>query len=118
MPPESFAKKLLESCLWCDNEALFLCDAVLGMKAAVGPRGTVVFASLEEQEVWTCDAPMCLLHRHIIGFICGKDPATIDRCPYCARNEPHGGPMLREEADEIRRARHAEIRRGRMRAIG
>lgn len=106
------------TCMWCDREAAFLCDAVLGMKAAVGPKQTVIYAPLAEQEVWTCDAPMCEDHRRMVGFVCGKEPGTIDRCPLCVSDEPHCEPMLKEEAEAIRRARHALVRRSRLRATG
>lgn len=116
-----FVEALKQQCMWCDNIALYECDAVIGMAADLapgygrdkGPR--IVYAALERQEVWTCDAPMCALHRRVRGFYCGKEPGTIDRCPYCARHEPEGGPMLKEDADRIRRERHAQIRRSQLR---
>lgn len=118
MTPHPFVEKLKQKCMWCDNEALYECDSVVGMSAQVGPKGTVLYANLKDIEVWTCDALMCSIHRHVRGFFCGKEPGTLDRCPYCARNEPAGGPMLKEEADKIRRDRYAEIRRSQMRLTG
>lgn len=114
---DSLVEKLKQQCMWCDNIALFECDAVIGMSAQVGLGGTVVYAALDNLEVWTCDALMCLLHRHVAGFFCGgKDHSgTMDRCPYCAANDARGGPMLKEEAEELRRRRHAEIRRAQFR---
>lgn len=119
-----FVEKLKQTCMWCDNIALYECDAVIGMAAELapgfkkdkGPR--VVYASLERQEVWTCDALMCAIHRHVRGFYCGgkEHSGTIDRCPYCASSEPEYGPMLKEDADRLRRERHAEIRHSQLRA--
>lgn len=101
--------------MWCDNEALYECDVVIGITGVVGPKQSVVFGSLNDAEIWTCDALMCLLHRHMGGIICGgKDGCEIiDHCPYCAKNPMDLLPMIKDDADEIRRKRHAEIRRSR-----
>ncbi len=115
---ESFVEKLKQKCMWCDNIALYECDEVLGMSAQVGPRQRVLYADTDKIEVWTCDALMCAVHRHIRGFYCGKEPGTLDRCPYCAQNEPKCAPMLKEEADAIRKERHALIRRSQFRLTG
>lgn len=121
---EPFVEKLKQTCMWCDNIALYECDAVIGMSAALAPgtgkdRGPrIVYETLSKAEVWTCDALMCAVHHHVSGFYCGKESGTIDRCPYCARNEPTSMPMLKEDADRIRRERHAEIRRSQFRRTG
>jgi hypothetical protein len=124
-PVHPFVEKLKQKCMWCDNEALYECDGVIGMRADLAPgiRGDagprIVYASLKDQEVWTCDAFMCAIHHHIVGFFCGgkENSGTLDRCPYCARNEPEGGPMLKEDADRIRRERHAQIRRSQIKQL-
>lgn len=113
---ETFAEKLFKRCMWCENEALFECDAVIGMSAQVGRKQTVVYAPLENVQAWTCDAPMCSRHARVVGHLCaGKDSDSIDHCPYCLKHPPAGGPMLQEEAEEIRRERHAQIRRSLLR---
>ena len=115
---EPFVEKLKQLCMWCDNIALYECDAVIGMSAQPGPKGQIYYASLKDLKVWTCDALMCSLHRHIAGFYCGKDPGTLDRCPQCAGSEARGEPMTKEDADRIRRDRHSAIRRSRIRSVG
>ena len=115
-----FIEKLKQKCMWCDNEALYECDAVLGMSAQVGPKGTVLYANLKDIEVWTCDALMCMFHRHVKGFFCGgkEHSGTWDYCPYCIKHDPDSGPMLKEEAEAIRKERHALIRRSQFRLTG
>jgi len=111
-------EKLKQTCMWCDNIALYECDEVLGMSAQVGPKQTVIYADSGKVEVWTCDALMCAVHRHIRGFYCGKEPGTLDRCSYCVQHPPECAPMLKEEADKIRSDRHAQIRRSQFKLTG
>lgn len=107
------------TCMWCSQPSVALCDAIIGMSAQVGPKGAVLYADIDKLEAWTCDAPMCAQHSHVVGFFCaGKDSSTMDRCPYCLKGEVRGEPMLKEEADALRRKRHAEIRRSQFRLTG
>lgn len=112
-----FVEKLKQKCMWCDNEALYECDAIVGMSGEADKDGKVLYAPMERLEVWTCDALMCLVHRHVVGFFCGgKDSGTMDRCPHCAHHrDERSQPMAKEEADGKRRKLHAEIRRSQMR---
>jgi hypothetical protein len=112
-----FVEKLKQTCMWCDNEALFECDGVIGMSGHLDEKGRLVFDELNRVELYTCDAQMCLFHRHVVGFICGgKDPGTIDMCPHCAHyvRERKYGPITKEQAECWRRETHAEIRRAKI----
>lgn len=119
-PDNPVVAALKQKCMWCDNIALYECDAVLGMSAQVGPKQQVLYADIKDIQVWTCDALMCALHRRIAGFFCGgkEHSGTLDRCPYCARNEPKCEPMLKEEADALRKGHHALIRRSQFKLTG
>jgi len=99
-------------CLWCDKEAVNLCDAAIGGKAAAGMNGKWVY----EMAIFTCDAPMCSEHTTVKGHICGKGGCDfIEWCPYCVENEAKFQPMFEHEAETVRRARHAEVRRSMLR---
>lgn len=103
--------------MWCDNEALYECDAIVGMSGEADKDGKMLYAPMARLEVWTCDALMCMVHRHVVGFFCGgkEHSGTMDRCPYCAHyRDEMSRPMTKDEADKMRRERHAEIRRSQM----
>ncbi len=118
----------MDRCLWCENPATRLCDGTVGWTACndLGQIGT-------GSEHFTCDAPMCDLHAHKVGHICGtkrmsnpglNEPSairwgdTIDHCPSCHDDPlPRGVVMTAEEAESIRRRRRAPVVRLRMRSI-
>lgn len=65
---------------------------------------------------FTCDAPMCGDHANLVGHICGKEPDSIDRCPYHIEHSDHhdhadGG----HESAVRRRAIYATVRRSQLR---
>jgi hypothetical protein len=106
-------------CLWCDREAVAYCDAAFGqtMKDCHDvPGGRRVFDL--GAPFFTCDAPMCAEHRKIAGFVCGKDPDTMDHCPVHAADEglPHLD-ITADQAEGMRRAVHAAARRSRMATV-
>ena len=103
-----------ETCLWCDEIATAFCDAILGMDREGRERW-----SLDDQ-VFTCDAPMCATHRMVTGFLCDKkDPDTFDKCPYHAPDNessslknidsPSAAVMRREVIADARRRRFTPV---------
>lgn len=120
-----------DRCMWCDEPATVLCDAVIGMAAVTCTRhprtGAVTLLAGTERDgsirTWTCDAPMCRRCASAIGRVCfgRKHSDTIDRCPFHV--ERGEAPlrdliMFEDEAERRRREVHAEIRRDRIRAQG
>lgn len=61
---------------------------------------------------YTCDAPVCDRHRHVVGFICGKQGDTIDYCEGCYGVD-HGLVSLMSSGaiDSVRKQMHARYRR-------
>lgn len=111
---------MTDKCMWCDRPATRYCDAPIGFEAKGAARnknGTVRQLLIGgDSRMWTCDAPMCNEHAKQVGFICGKDPDSIDHCPYCRENARRTEEMVmfEDEATAARRRVHAEIRRSRM----
>jgi len=107
----------MEKCLWCESPATGLCDAPIGFEAVGAARdktGKVTVLLAGSGSSWTCDAPMCDEHRRQIGHVCGKEPDSIDRCPYHYTN--HGQPLrelviFESEVAAVRRKVRAEINR-------
>lgn len=94
-----------ELCIICENEAVALCDAMIGTTWIDG------LMSIEGPH-FRCDAPMCPEHTFTTGFICGKEPDTIDRCSYHEANPDFGNYADGKEASDIERRRvFASIRR-------
>ena len=95
-------------CLWCDQPSFVLCDAVLGFTfkdgiKTLGPH-------------FTCDAPMCPDHATTVGHLCGKEPNTIDRCPYHIEHADHNDYADGEDESAVkRRAVYAAVRRSQLR---
>lgn len=115
-----------ETCMWCDKPAVAWCDAVIGFEAVAAcrdPNGRVtglITGTNEHGEAvaWTCDAPMCADHAKHVGHVCGKEPDSIDHCPYHAVHDEGSMQdliMFHREAEQKRRDVHAEIRRQRIR---
>lgn len=106
--------------MWCEKPSVRYCDAVIGFEAVDAIRdkaGNVVGLLAGSDTMWTCDAPMCAEHTRQVGHICGKDPDSIDHCPYHIEHEEHSMKklvMFEHEAETIRRKVHAGIRRSRM----
>ena len=65
---------------------------------------------------YTCDAPFCSKHGHVVGFICGKDSDTIDHCAGCVAAKRAGarGLLPPGAIAAIRKQWHAEYRRMRL----
>lgn len=112
----------MTKCMWCENEAVNLCDAPIALKAVGAIRGVdfdLLGLSIGSDEngdlvMYTCDAPLCIDHTKVIGFICGKDPETIDRCPYHHeqdKKEKAAPAILENEIDGLRRLEYSKIRR-------
>lgn len=112
-------------CMWCDQPAVAWCDAVIGFKAigayrAANGRVTALVTGADEHGeavAWTCDAPMCAEHAKHVGRVCGKEPDSIDHCPYHATRGEESMQqlvMFAPEAEQKRRDIHAEIRRRRI----
>lgn len=109
-------------CLFCDSPATHFCDRVIALpyigeteklKGRPAYRITSMKAMLSIAH--TCDAPMCERHRHIVGFICGKDGDTIDYCAGCAVGDHGIAPLLTPEAIEaVRQQIHTGYRRVRI----
>ena len=70
-------------CLWCDKPAVAFCDAMLGQEKA---NQFAPFPSADDP-MHTCDAPLCSDHAERVGFVCGDEPDSIDRCPFHAKND-------------------------------
>ena len=85
-----------ETCIICGNEAIVLCDAMIGTTRVDG------LMSMEGPH-FTCDAPMCSRHTFTTGFICGKEPDTIDRCSYHQENPDFGNYAEGKEASDVER---------------
>jgi hypothetical protein len=111
-------------CMWCSEPAIRYCDAPIGFIARGCHRDkngaiTLLAGSDETGDygMHTCDAPMCAKHVKQIGHISGKNPESIDRCPY---HVAHGDPDLKDavcfpdEVEPMRRKIYAEIRRAQL----
>lgn len=111
-----------ERCLFCNAPATRLCDAPIAMVEAGWhkPKGrppyriTTMEAMLSHS--YTCDVPFCGKHGKVIGFICGKDPDTIDHCAGCVAAGRDGGRGLLSPGaiDALRKQWHADYRRMRL----
>lgn len=98
------------TCLWCGEPAVAFCDEWIGGETVMyegTPRYTL------DLPQFTCDAPMCHEHRKVFGFVCGKEPDTMDRCPVHQRGAVtlDTAAKSKEEAETMRRAVWAEGRR-------
>ena len=96
---------MTEKCVVCDKNAVAFCDAMIGASWKDG------CISLDGPH-FTCDALLCEEHRSRTGFICGKQPDTIDRCPYHIENPDYGNYADGEQASASKRRQvFAELRR-------
>jgi len=98
-----------DRCLWCGQPASKYCDAVIGIDP-VDEQMRVGLLNVQR----TCDAPMCRHHGRQVGWVCGQDPDSIDRCPYHAdvgHKKLEGLVMVKSESERKRREIHAAIRR-------
>jgi hypothetical protein len=101
-------------CLWCDREAVAFCDAAFG-QTMVEADGRRVWAMASP--FFTCDAPLCAEHRKVVGFLCGEDPDTFDRCPVHANSEERMADITEADATAMRRAVQVAARRSRFAAV-
>ena len=107
-----------EKCMWCKNNPTHYCDASIGFGAVGAIRdeqGNVTgLLTGAGGGMWTCDAPMCADHTHLVGVISGAESGTIDYCPYHWSNlkKEIGIPVMFEnEVEAKRRDIFAQIRR-------
>lgn len=108
-------------CLFCGRPAVAWCDAAIAFPLArsiddKGKPTKLIGFDAGGNGVFTCDAPLCATHSHHVGFVCGKEPDTIDHCAYHFRNPCDGRPPIvtKDDADYLRRELHARIRRERI----
>jgi len=87
-----------DKCIICGKEADAWCDSMIGTTRVDG------LMSIEGPH-FSCDAPMCSKHTFTTGFICGKEPDTIDRCAYHVGNPDFGNYAEGKEASDIERRR-------------
>lgn len=110
---------MTEPCLFCGKPATRLCDAPIAMvdggwhKPNGRPPYKVTTMEAMLSTSYTCDAPFCEDHGHVIGFICGDIGDTIDHCCGCfnSRREGPHGLMTPGAIDAIRKKWHSEYRR-------
>ena len=111
----------MDSCAWCDKEAVNLCDAPIAIKAVGCYRDehynvTGLMSGSDESGriiMWTCDTPLCSEHSKIMGQISGTLSDNICECPYHASQErPEHKELIifENELSERRRIVQAGIR--------
>lgn len=108
-------QEVQHQCVWCGEPAVAFCDGWIGGETVEYGGQRVYTLDLPQ---FTCDAPLCNEHRFLHGFVCGKDPDTIDYCPvhHLDRVTVHNAAKSRDEAETMRRAVWAEGHRHRIRA--
>lgn len=102
------------SCCYCDEPATLLCDGLLGRIKADRPfkapgAPNVIDTDRDDWRV-TCDRPLCRRHARKVGVKhwCGPDGCAVDTVDLCREcTEPHGGPLVSEEAALALRRRRA-----------
>lgn len=107
-------------CWWCGKPATRLCDAPIGFEAVGATR--TKSGDIESlitgtgAKFWTCDADLCDECATGVGFICGDEADTIDRCPHHANHHNETSKKLGEmiylagEIDSMRRKLYAKIK--------
>lgn len=97
------------TCVWCGEPAVAFCDGWIGGETEGGLFST-------QLPFFSCDAPLCNEHRHPFGFVCGKNPDTLDHCPVHAQDRVtiNNAAKSSAEADALRRSVWAIGRRHRM----
>ena len=114
-----------DRCLFCDEPATAYCDQAIGMvwtgetvkvKGHAPYRVTTMDAMLSHN--YTCSAPCCAKHAHVVGFICGEAGGTIDHCDGCFGVDLHPvGLRTPAEIDARRALMHAVYRRKRIATV-
>lgn len=106
-------------CLFCAAPATHFCDraiALVDIGETEKPKGKPPYRITSMKAMlstsYTCDAPVCDRHRHVVGFICGKQGDTIDYCEGCYGVD-HGLVSLMSSGaiDSVRKQMHARYRR-------
>lgn len=109
-----------ELCWWCGKPSTTLCDAPIGFEAIGATRdksGAIEnLITGNGAKFWTCDAAMCDECAVMVGFVCGKDADSIDRCPHhhfdgCESRKTLGEMIYFEsEIDDVRRKLYIKIK--------
>ncbi|HZF98302.1 MAG TPA: hypothetical protein VEY92_08680 [Pseudoxanthomonas sp.] len=115
---------MVELRMFCDQAATRLCDNALAMvdagevcKQPGAPPHRVTSMEAMLSHSYTCDAPFCDAHGHVVGFVCGVDSDTIDNCMGCYGKSNDGMSLMTPGAiDAMRRQMHAGYRRQRISA--
>jgi hypothetical protein len=107
---------MLMNCIYCDNKVIAYCDFAMALEPKHKAKDGKLLAGVDSK-VFTCDAPLCKKHAVSVGHICGKNGDSIDYCEHHFYEDGKYEVLFEDEAEEKRRALHAEIRRSTMKTV-
>lgn len=107
---------MLMNCIYCDNKVIAYCDFAIALEPKHKAKDGKLLAGVDSK-VFTCDAPLCKKHTVSVGHICGKNGDSIDYCEHHFYEQNIYEVLFEDDAEEKRRALHAEIRRSVMKAV-
>jgi len=110
------ARVSMTNCIYCENEATVLCDFTMALEPKHKTKDGLLLAGIKSQ-VFTCDAPLCRKHAVAVGHVCGENADSIDYCQHHFYDQGEYEVLFEDEAEEKRRALHAEIRRSTMKTV-
>ena len=107
---------MLMNCIYCENKAIAYCDFAMALEPKHKAKDGKLLAGVDSK-VFTCDAPLCKKHAVSVGHICGKNGDSIDYCEHHFYEQNIYEVLFEDDAEEKRRALHAEIRRSVIKAV-
>ena len=107
---------MLMNCIYCDNKVIAYCDFAMALEPKHKAKDGKLLAGVDSK-VFTCDAPLCKKHTVSVGHICGKNGDSIDYCEHHFYEQNIYEVLFEDDAEEKRRALHAEIRRSVIKAV-